>query len=145
MDRRTFLGFVGIGALASSLPMVIAGCTSNSQTPQGEAQPSEVARADGFQVVGTVDKLDKDGKIETKTSNSTSVLVVRETKTKKIYALNPSCTHQGCPVAVSGGNLGCGCHGSKFALDGKVIGGPATKGLAQYQVKQEDKNILVKV
>jgi len=46
------------------------------------------------------------------------------------------CTHQGCVVAeIKAGTINCGCHGSRFALDGTVSNGPATSALPTRAVK----------
>jgi cytochrome b6-f complex iron-sulfur subunit len=44
------------------------------------------------------------------------------------------CTHLGCVVALTGDGFACPCHGSKFALDGKVVKGPAPSPLPWYEV-----------
>jgi cytochrome b6-f complex iron-sulfur subunit len=44
------------------------------------------------------------------------------------------CTHLGCVVALSSDGFHCPCHGSQFALDGKVVKGPAPSPLAWYEV-----------
>jgi Rieske Fe-S protein len=51
-------------------------------------------------------------------------------------AFTSICPHQGCKVSeVSNNEIYCPCHGSKFsALDGSVIQGPATEGLAAAAV-----------
>lgn len=46
-----------------------------------------------------------------------------------VYALSTVCTHLGCIVKSEGGGFDCPCHGSRFALDGSVIKGPAPKAL----------------
>jgi cytochrome b6-f complex iron-sulfur subunit len=47
-----------------------------------------------------------------------------------LYAISTVCTHLGCIVARDEvGAFSCPCHGSKFRSDGKVLGGPAPKGL----------------
>jgi nitrite reductase/ring-hydroxylating ferredoxin subunit len=53
-----------------------------------------------------------------------------------VKAFTSICPHQGCKVAeVSNNEIYCPCHGSKFsALDGSVIQGPATEGLAAAAV-----------
>ena len=54
----------------------------------------------------------------------------------EVKAFTSICPHQGCKVSeVSNNEIFCPCHGSKFsALDGSVIQGPATEGLAAAAV-----------
>lgn len=48
-----------------------------------------------------------------------------------LHALSPYCTHMGCQLSWNGAEKSwdCGCHGSRFTIDGKVIQGPAVKDL----------------
>ena len=53
----------------------------------------------------------------------------------EFFALSSRCTHQGCVVPsfrTTQSASVCPCHGSRYAIDGTVIGGPATSSLAQY-------------
>ncbi len=141
MERRQFLGLFGVGALASSLPVVLAACYPKQSTaPTSEASPG----ADGFLEVGTVAELDQEGSILNK---EFELIVVRNPEDNSLVALNPECPHQGCTVNwdKSTQNLVCPCHGSKFAADGGVVKEPATKPLANYVVKEENGSIFVKV
>jgi Rieske Fe-S protein len=46
-----------------------------------------------------------------------------------LFALLEACTHLGCTVAHQGEELACPCHGSRFALNGTNLAGPATRPL----------------
>jgi glycine/D-amino acid oxidase-like deaminating enzyme/nitrite reductase/ring-hydroxylating ferredoxin subunit len=52
------------------------------------------------------------------------------------HALAPDCTHMGCRVAWNDAERSwdCPCHGSRFAPDGRVIHGPANKGLERKEI-----------
>ena len=61
----------------------------------------------------------------------------------EIRAFTSVCTHEGCSRnwAYGRGTLTCRCHSSMYDYLGKVIGGPATRDLAEFQVSR-DGNIL---
>lgn len=48
-----------------------------------------------------------------------------------IYALSPVCTHAKCIVNWNSGEKSwdCPCHGARYAIDGKILTGPATRPL----------------
>ena len=138
MSRRAFLTWVGVGGLASSLPVALAACSSDTEQ-------TEAAATKEFQSVGSVAELDKTGFLLNKKSPVGSVLVVR-TPEKKLIAVNPTCTHAGCTVAWVGSakKFACPCHQAEFGVDGKVLKGPATKPLKTYQAKLQGTSVLVK-
>jgi Rieske Fe-S protein len=55
------------------------------------------------------------------------------------------CTDAGCGVSISPTvhRYICPCHGSEYAYTGEVIGGPATRPLAQYATKVVNGRLLV--
>lgn len=149
MDRRAFLGWVGVGWIASSLPIAIAACSSNSaaNSTGGETPVASSPRTDGFVVVGTVADLNQKGQVLNKRSPVGSVLVIRNpAAANQLLAVNPSCTHLGCTVDWKSQprEFVCPCHGSKFATDGKVVTGPADKPLKTYSAKIDGNSVLVK-
>jgi glycine/D-amino acid oxidase-like deaminating enzyme/nitrite reductase/ring-hydroxylating ferredoxin subunit len=51
-----------------------------------------------------------------------------------LHVVGARCTHLGCLVSYNGPEQTweCGCHGSRFAQDGTVLGGPATRPLHRH-------------
>jgi glycine/D-amino acid oxidase-like deaminating enzyme/nitrite reductase/ring-hydroxylating ferredoxin subunit len=49
----------------------------------------------------------------------------------ELHALTPYCTHLGCELHWNAAELSwdCHCHGSRFGVDGRVLGGPAVRAL----------------
>lgn len=72
------------------------------------------------------------------------LLVLIRVSTNEIRALDRTCTHAQCDMNIADGKAGkwlpkqqqlvCLCHGSRFANDGSVLKGPATKPLPSFPV-----------
>ncbi|TDQ45499.1 FAD-dependent oxidoreductase [Actinorugispora endophytica] len=56
------------------------------------------------------------------------------------HALSARCTHLGCLVGFNAGERAweCPCHGSRFAVDGSVLEGPATRPLERLDLPPSD-------
>lgn len=146
MDRRAFLSWVGVGWVASCLPIAIAACSNQqAEAPQATA-PLAPPRADGFQAVSKVTDLEKTGQLLVKDFAGGAVLVVRDAATGNVSAVNPTCTHQGCVVNWKADKKAfvCPCHDAEFAADGKVLESPATRPLKTFTAKVEGDSVLVK-
>jgi cytochrome b6-f complex iron-sulfur subunit len=152
MNRRNFLTWVGVGSVASSLPVAIAACSSNTIESESAKTSTQTAassgRTDGFKSVGTLSELESNaGQILNKEFSAGPVLVIRNpAEPNTLSAVNPTCTHQGCIVGWQAEQKAfvCPCHASKFDINGKVNNGPATKPLPTYEVKVEKDLVLVK-
>jgi menaquinol-cytochrome c reductase iron-sulfur subunit len=57
----------------------------------------------------------------------------------RFTAFSPRCTHLACAYHWEGDRkqFVCPCHGSRFAIDGRVLAGPAPRPLDRYEVKVE--------
>lgn len=54
-----------------------------------------------------------------------------------LIAMNPTCTHNGCKVALAAAGLQCPCHNALFdAQDGAVLRGPAAHPLDRLNVRE---------
>ena len=155
MDRRTFLSWVGVGTLASSLPVVLAACTSSettedSSSPEGSdttASAPPEANAEGFTEIGKLSELEEKGELIQEDFAGAPLLVILNPDDKtKAVAFKNQCTHKQCPVDWNAdeGSLVCPCHGSKYEPDGTVTDGPAEESLPTYEAKIEGDAVLVK-
>jgi len=75
--------------------------------------------------------------------NEKRVAVIRDDA--GYYAIGLACTHLGCTVAVTPGELVCPCHGSVFDRKGNVLKGPAARPLPRYAVEDQGEHLLVSV
>ncbi len=66
---------------------------------------------------------------------------------EKIYAIDSRCPHKGLSLTqgkIEGNIITCPYHGSRFDVTtGQVVKGPAKESLPTYEVKVEDKDILI--
>jgi menaquinol-cytochrome c reductase iron-sulfur subunit len=62
-----------------------------------------------------------------------------------VVAFGPQCTHLGCAYHWEEGKneFLCPCHSSLFAMDGRVISGPAPRALDRYDVKVQGSKLLI--
>jgi len=129
--RRNFLTLLTGGALAAAGATAAAGGLVFLKPRVTYGPPSKV-------VVG---------KPEAFTSGSQVVfpeakLVIRR-QGGKYCAISTVCTHLGCTVNPVESGFDCPCHGSQYDERGDVIGGPAPKSLAWFQVTQLPNGELV--
>ncbi|MEM9949273.1 MAG: ubiquinol-cytochrome c reductase iron-sulfur subunit [Cyanobacteria bacterium P01_D01_bin.36] len=157
MKRRDFFNFVGLGLVATSLPIAIAACSPDESStadstsdapdePSSTASKAGTVREDGFVVIGTVTELDEAGALSDKNLLGESVIVIRDpANAEAALAFNARCTHQGCSVDWDSSAFACPCHQSKFDTAGQVTDGPATEPLGTFEAMVEEEEVLVKV
>lgn len=135
--NRELEAWVGTGVsrrrVLVSLPVLAMGASLGLTTGCGASIPSATVvygRADAL-AVGTPQRL-----------AGYDVFVLRTEQ--GIGAISGRCTHMGCGVGVvADGSFHCGCHGSNFAADGTVTGGPAGRDLTWFAVRIEGGNVVV--
>ncbi|RZM82011.1 QcrA and Rieske domain-containing protein [Leptolyngbya iicbica] len=154
MNRRDFVNWMGVGALATSLPVALAACGSDTAEAPADAPADntaaapadDAAAADGFESIGTVAELDEAGALASSNFQGTQVVVTRSPDNPDtLIAVDSLCTHQGCTVDWDGSAFACPCHASMFNPDGTVASGPASAPLPVYEAKIEGDQVLVKV
>lgn len=140
---------MGVGALATSLPVAIAACRPTADTPgtaeDSSSTPDKITSAAGKYIsIGTLAELNQKGYLTNTDTFSEPVIAIQNPTTPDaVIALSSKCTHSGCEVAWQEDLFACPCHGSKFNPDGTVVDGPATKALTPFSAKIENDTVLV--
>lgn len=146
MKRREFINWIGVGAIATSLPVAIAACNSNPDTAAENETESDEAGAgtDNFVVVGTTADLTEQGYLTNADALGAPIIVIKDPQNPdNLIALSSKCTHKQCDVAWQEDLFACPCHGSKFNPDGSIVNGPATEPLESYAARVEGDSVLV--
>jgi len=80
-----------------------------------------------------------------KVVSETNTAWVLKVSDSNLVAYAPQCTHLGCAYHWDPRRSGfiCPCHNSIFSIDGKVLEGPAPRGLDRYQVRIDGRNLLL--
>lgn len=136
MQRRKFINYVGLGAIASYLPVALAACTQNDTTAE------QTSTAPKLLTLGTVAQLEETGFL----LNEEAEVMVVQNSAGEFVAVNPICTHQGCTVEWQKDNTFlCPCHAAKYAADGRVLAQPAPSPLSTYEAIAKQGEVLVKI
>ncbi|MBI3414455.1 MAG: Rieske (2Fe-2S) protein [Verrucomicrobia bacterium] len=72
-------------------------------------------------------------------------IIVSRGPNNTFFALSSRCTHQGCtvdPLDSSTNEIHCPCHGSRYAIDGKRLGGPAPSALSKFPIAFDGNDTL---
>jgi cytochrome b6-f complex iron-sulfur subunit len=127
MNRREFLGWVGVGGVASYLPIALVACTKTINRSEVAQTP---AHSDSFTKIGTLTELKQKGQL----SQGQVLVISPSSDSKDMIAVNPTCTHAGCTVTWEKDQkvFVCPCHSTQYDKDGKVLHGPAKEALATY-------------
>lgn len=133
MNRRDFISWVGVGALASFLPVTIAACSSRGTIKD-------------WQKVASKANLDANKLLLQEGNAFGKVLLVQTSNTDNPIAVDPTCPHAGCAVDWNSDRqkFVCPCHQSEFTADGQVTRAPARAPLKIYATKIEGDDIFIK-
>lgn len=137
MDRRAFLRSSCMGCAAAALgagALSLSGCASLPVVRvDGEGTTAHVplsAFAAGDRVLLRQARLPFD------------ILVLR-TPEGTYRSLYLQCTHRDQPVSATSNGLYCPSHGSRYALDGSVLVGPATTPLHSFHTTVDGDHLLI--
>ena len=141
VERRTVLQVSGVLAVGG----VLAACGGGAGSEPSGAAAGAASEAAGASGEGAAIALVGDVPVGGGVVNDEVAIVVTQPSDGSIKAFTAVCPHQGCLVSeVVDNEIICPCHDSRFsALDGAVLQGPATEGLAAASVVVQGDSIVL--
>lgn len=122
--------------------------TTNTATPTQSATPAPTESMGALTFVAKSSNI-AEGEvkiIDVKPVNKSTFPVSLSRLNGLVIVVSAICTHNGCVVDSSGGQLVCPCHGSRFnALTGAVTNGPANSALRKYTASEDAGSIFIEV
>jgi Rieske Fe-S protein len=131
MPRRDFLGLAGLWATAVAMLVSLVGMV---RLPKPAVLPEAARRF-------RIGKADEYPAGTSKVVPEQNLMVL--STSEGVAAISLVCTHLGCIVAKTDAGFSCPCHGTVFGDDGKLLGGPAPRGLRWLEVGQSVDGRLV--
>lgn len=128
MERKEFLSNLGFTVAACACGALVS-CSKSSDNPGGGGNvdtPIEIDLATSLLTVGS-------------SVTRSGIIIVRLADTNvatSFTAVDVACTHQGTSVffSTASNTFVCPNHGSEFSTNGSVLQGPASRGLAKYDI-----------
>ena len=141
VERRTVLQVSGVLAVGG----VLAACGGGAGSEPSSAAVAVTSDAAGPTSEGAAIALVGDVPVGGGVVNDEVAIVVTQPSDGSIKAFTAVCPHQGCLVSeVVDNEIICPCHDSRFsAVDGAVLQGPATEGLAAASVVVQGDSIVL--
>ena len=141
VERRTVLQVSGVLAVGG----VLAACGGGAGSEPSGAAAGAASEAAGASGEGAAIALVGDVPVGGGVVNDEVAIVVTQPSDGSIKAFTAVCPHQGCLVSeVVDNEIICPCHDSRVsAVDGAVLQGPATEGLAAASVVVQGDSIVL--
>ena len=137
MDRRDFirsscLGCTGL-ALGGSI-LSLAGCAS---------LPMVKVESDGRSFTFPLSAFGEGTHVIARNRDLSYDVLVVKLPSGDFRGLYLQCTHHDQPLSATATDLHCTAHGSRFAMDGSVLEGPASKPLRMFPVQLTGEQLRV--
>jgi thiosulfate dehydrogenase [quinone] large subunit len=136
--RRVLVG----GAAAVGVLLLLGVAALGRRSSAGRAAPAVVATGSAADLVDTTAVAVGAGK-QVKDPSTGDPAWVLQLSAGQFSALDAVCPHEGCTVNFVSPSIGfaCPCHGSRFSSTGKLLAGPATRGLTSIPVTVVDGSV----
>jgi Rieske Fe-S protein len=133
--RRQFLRQAAVVTVASA----VAGLALKDAANADAMAPATAHQELHLPLNGELAEIGGSTIIDVRENNEARKVIVARVDANTLAACSAICTHRGCTVEYDGNakEWSCPCHGSRFALDGRVTHGPAKTPLEQFTAALE--------
>ncbi len=139
LSRRDFINWaIGTSILASVFTTVLT--LYRNVIPPERSLEGKLKL--GWTKITTIDKVPKEGVLETEFGEEPIVLL---RDSEEIIALSLVCPHVACKLfwVPQRKEFDCPCHESSFSMQGKRLGGPAPRDMFTMDMKIENNDIII--
>lgn len=135
------LGGAAATQLAAGCAILRGGASHPSYAPTESAISAGTAKIP----LSELSKLEKGQSLLVKLPANAPEILIASLEDGTYLASSADCTHLSCTVdyAADKKEWFCPCHGSRFALDGKVLEGPADEPLPQAEARVEGDQLVI--
>jgi Rieske Fe-S protein len=70
-------------------------------------------------------------------------IIVRRTGDQDFIAMSAECPHASCTATPRASDIYCGCHGSRFDLEGTWLEGPANESLLRFNARLDGEELVI--
>ena len=150
VTRRQFCAGACQAASCATLATLFTACGGGSPTsPSGNISSLDVLTGQfaggGVRVAVAGTALANDGAAALIESTA-GVFLLARTSATSFTAVEGICTHEGCKVTNSDGDVYvCPCHGSRYTRGGQVVHGPAMASLRRYTTSVADGVVTIAI
>jgi nitrite reductase/ring-hydroxylating ferredoxin subunit len=135
---QKYFGSLVIGGMLAGT--ILGGCASGTLPTYRHTTPSSVI---DLYLNWYPELYTTGGAIQLTVAGRVKPIVVIRLSIGTFAAVSSECTYDGCTVEKNENQFRCPCGGSRFTLDGTVMGGPAERSLESYRT--EYKTGMVKI
>jgi len=133
MERRKFLHRSAASAAACACGSLLGCSTVNAQAKVVTA----AAPSGGRVALGKSSDLAVGGQLKVTVPGLDAPVLVAKIAENDVKAVSIACSHFGSELELVDDGFRCPNHGSRFAYDGSVVGGPADEPVPAYPVVNE--------
>jgi Rieske Fe-S protein len=152
VSRRRFCAGACQVASCATLATLASACGGGPSSPSSPGGAAEMLPTLNGRFSGAGVQVTVDGSSLTDVGNAAlvqsvaGVFLLARTAPTTFTAVDAICSHESCTITGTDGSIYvCPCHGSRYNRSGRVLGGPATASLRQFNTTFADGVVTIAI